>query len=92
MAASTGREVSQERREWGHGAFTLALLEAISGRRLCQAKSATPLSADLNRDGLIHLVELDAYITNRVKELTDGAQHPMTHRGDVPSFPVAQVR
>jgi caspase domain-containing protein len=32
FAASTGREAAFEREEWGHGAFTLALLEALNGK------------------------------------------------------------
>jgi len=37
-------------------------------------------AADTNHDGVITLAELDAYIADRVKELTDGKQHPVTCR------------
>ena len=90
MTSSTGHELSWEKPEWGHGAFALALIEGLSGNRLYEAKAATPLPADYNRDGLVHLNELDVYIANRVKELTEGAQHPTTDRCGT-SFPLARV-
>ena len=77
MAASTGKEDSQERKEWGHGAFTKALIEGLNGR------------ADHNKDRTIDIKELDLYVTQRVKELTDGAQHPTTEIPKImPNFPV----
>ena len=77
MAASTGKEDSQERKEWGHGAFTKALIEGLNGR------------ADHNKDKTIDIKELDLYVTQRVKELTDGTQHPTTEIPKImPSFPV----
>jgi WD40 repeat protein len=77
MTASTGKEVSQERAEWGHGAFTRALIEGLEGR------------ANYNKDNTIDIKELDLYITNRVKELTGGAQHPTTEiPKTMPNFPV----
>jgi uncharacterized caspase-like protein len=82
FASSTGRELSFERQEWGHGAFTLALVEGIA-----QGK------ADLLHAGTVTLAELDAYLADRVKTLTDGHQHPvMTRPGTVPDFPIAVVR
>jgi len=77
MTASTGKEVSQERAEWGHGAFTRALIEGLEGR------------ANYNKDNTVDIKELDLYITNRVKELTGGAQHPTTEiPKTMPNFPV----
>ncbi|MEE8433802.1 MAG: caspase family protein, partial [bacterium] len=77
MAASTGNELSQERPEWGHGAFTKALLEGFDGK------------ADVNRDGVIDMKEIDLYVTNRVKELTGGEQHPTTEIPRImPNFPL----
>jgi uncharacterized caspase-like protein len=81
FASSTGREVSQERPDWGNGAFTKAIIEGLLGR------------ADLLRTGTITVSELDAYVANRVKELTGGSQHPvMTRPPTVPDFPIAVVR
>ncbi len=66
MTATTGRGYSIEKESWGHGAFTKALLEGLNGR------------ADFNRNGEISIKELDLYITDRVKELTNGRQKPTT--------------
>ncbi|MCP4622340.1 MAG: hypothetical protein GY850_02300, partial [bacterium] len=79
MTASTGREESEERPEWGHGAFTKALIEGIKESR-----------ADFNRNGLVEIKELDLYITQRVKELTGGSQHPTTEiPKTLPNFPLS---
>ena len=77
MAASTGKEESQERPEWGHGAFTKALIEGLEGK------------ANYNNDRTIDIKELDLFITNRVRELTDGSQHPTTEiPRTMPNFPI----
>jgi hypothetical protein len=66
LASSTGAELSQEREEWRHGAFTKALLEGLSG------------AADIYpKDGVITVDELSLYVKDRVKELTGGLQHPV---------------
>ena len=91
MTSSTGRELSWENPKWSHGAFALALIEGLTGERGYAARAATPLPADYNADGLIHLNELDVYVTARVKELTEGAQHPTTDRNGT-SFPLARVK
>lgn len=81
MAASTGKELSMERKEWGHGAFTKALLEGLEESK-----------ADFSGDGIIHLRELDQYISERVRTLTDGKQHPTTQRSTTISrFPLFQL-
>jgi WD40 repeat protein len=80
FSAAQGRELSQEREEWGHGAFTKALLEALQG------------AADVNRNGEITITELDSYLNDRVQELTGGAQTPVqTRPPGVPSFTFLQV-
>ena len=77
MTASTGKESSQERPGWGHGAFTKALIEGLDGK------------ADFNSDQTVDVKELDLYITNRVKELTEGGQHPTTEiPRTMPNFPL----
>ncbi len=80
--ASTGRELSVENDEWKHGAFTKALIEAIGEGK-----------ADVLHKGTITTAFLDAYLANRVKQLTGGEQHPVMSRPDaVPDFPLALVR
>ncbi|OQX07267.1 MAG: hypothetical protein BWK80_49735, partial [Desulfobacteraceae bacterium IS3] len=79
MAGSTGVEVSVEKSEWGHGAFTKALVEGLGN-----------FQADYNKNNSIEIKELDLYVTERVKELTKGSQHPTTEvPKTMPNFPIA---
>jgi hypothetical protein len=74
LTSSSGAELSREDPQWGHGAFTTIMLEALSSR------------ADANRNGLNSIRELTGYLTRHVPGLTDGAQHPgveMRFDGDV---------
>jgi hypothetical protein len=78
FASSTGRQYSLEDPEWGNGAFTKALVEGLKGR------------ADLLGKGKITINMLDAFIAERVKELTKGKQTPVTAKPQtVPDFPIA---
>ncbi len=80
MCAAMGAEESQENKEKRHGFFTLALLEGMKGK------------ADYNRDGLIHLTELELYVDNRVTELSRDEQHPVTLKpGPVRSFALVRL-
>ena len=77
MSSSTGKEFSQEAYEWGHGAFTKAILEGLNG------------SANMNRNNAIKFKELDIYVSREVKKLINGRQHPTTQvPRHVPDFPV----
>lgn len=69
MSAATGYEYSLEHPDWGHGAFTLSILEGINEGK-----------ADVKGDGTIYLRELDYYLSERVQELTGGRQHPTTQK------------
>ncbi|MEH0155451.1 caspase family protein [Limibacter armeniacum] len=69
MSASTGKESSYEHQDWGHGAFTFALLEGIRDGK-----------ADVSNDQLVSLRELDLYVAEKVSELTEGKQHPTTQK------------
>lgn len=78
FASSTGRQYSLEDPQWGNGAFTKALVEGIKGK------------ADLLGKGKITVNMLDAFVAERVKELTKGKQTPVTTKPNtVPDFPVA---
>ena len=78
MAVSMGREESLENNAHRQG-FTLALTEGLAGK------------ADFNKDGMVYLNELDTYVTDRVKELTKGQQHPVTAKPtSIRSFPLAK--
>ncbi|MFZ9980862.1 MAG: caspase family protein, partial [Cyclobacteriaceae bacterium] len=54
MSASTGSETALESDAWQHGAFSLSILEGLS-----QGK------ADVRKDGIIHLAELDLFVSER---------------------------
>jgi WD40 repeat protein len=65
LASSTGSELSQERDDWHHGAFTFALLEGFAGKAFHYTA------------GIVTIDELNLYVKERVKELTGGLQHPV---------------
>jgi WD40 repeat protein len=78
FASSTGRQYSLENDRWGNGAFTKALVEGLSGK------------ADYAGKGVITINMLDLYLSERVKELTQGQQTPTTTKPKtVPDFPIA---
>jgi WD40 repeat protein len=63
LTSSTADKVSREDEKWGHGAFTKALLDALSDS-----------DVDTNHDGVISMSDLTAYIEKRLTELTHGDQ------------------
>ncbi|HON84541.1 MAG TPA: caspase family protein, partial [Syntrophorhabdaceae bacterium] len=78
FASSTGRQYSLEDPQWQNGAFTKAVIEGIAGK------------ADLLGKGKITVNMLDAFIAERVKEITKGKQTPVTTKPNtVPDFPIA---
>jgi WD40 repeat protein len=79
MCASMGRESSLESQSVKHGLFTLAVVEGLSGK------------GGKSTDGVVYLHHLDAYVTDRVKELSGGQQHPVTAKPtSIRSFPLAR--
>jgi len=80
FSSSLGREVSLESPAVQHGYFTLALVEGLSG------------GADYNRDGLVHLNELEAFASQRVRELSRGKQNPaLAKPPTIRSFSLARL-
>ena len=78
FASSTGTQLSQEKLEWGNGAFTKALLEGLKGE--AHPAKAGPISVSM----------LDNYVARRVKELTSNQQTPTTTRSmDMTDFDFA---
>ena len=67
ISATDSDTVAQERSELKHGVFTYALLEGLNAH------------ADMNHDSLIKIKELDAYLSNKIEELTNGQQVPVLH-------------
>ncbi|MBV9559137.1 MAG: caspase family protein [Bradyrhizobium sp.] len=64
LTSSTADKVSREDEKWEHGAFTQALLDALSN----------PDDVDVNHDGVISMSELTTYVGRRLTELTNGDQ------------------
>ena len=64
LTSSTADKVSHEDEKWGHGAFTKALLDALSASD----------DIDTDRNGVISMSELTAYIEKRLTNLTNGDQ------------------
>jgi hypothetical protein len=69
ISSSRGWEPAFESDELAHGAFTFAILQALS----------TPV-ADADRNGDLDLHELREYIVRSVPELTSDRQHPTIDR------------
>lgn len=81
MCSAMGREFALESATIQHGFFTYAIVEGLVGK------------ADYNGDRLVHLNELDLYVTDRVKELAEGRQHPVTARPtSIRSFPLGRLQ
>lgn len=77
FCASQPRESSVESDDWRNGAFTEALLEGLGGK------------ADYDRNGIITINEINLYLTERVKVLTKGEQHPGLYNPQaLSSFPL----
>jgi hypothetical protein len=80
FASSSGRQVSEEKDEWGNGAFTKALIEGLSGR------------ADLTNTGRVTFKGLDFFVSEEVRKLTQGRQTPVTiSPAGVPDFALARI-
>jgi uncharacterized caspase-like protein len=81
LAASKGREFSQERSELmgGHGLFSYVVTQAIGSNRK---------AADVNGNGVIELSELYAYVKKNVSQMSGGkdpalAQTPWLSRDEI---------
>lgn len=81
FTSSTGRQQSLEDQKWNNGAFTRALIDGLGGK------------ADMTGKGRVTINMLDLYLSERVKELTQGRQTPTTAKPQtIQDFPIAVVR
>ncbi len=80
FASSTGHEESEEKDEWGNGAFTKAVLEGLAGK------------ADFTRAGRVTYAALNLFVSEEVTRLTAGRQRPVfiSPRG-IPDFALARL-
>ncbi len=65
ISSAGGSEFAMESDEWKNGLFTYCMLNGLKNR-----------TADLNQDGRIMLLELQAYVVDKVKALSKGRQIP----------------
>jgi hypothetical protein len=80
FASSTGQEESEEKDEWGNGAFTKALFEGLGGK------------ADFTHAGRVTYAALNLFVSEEVTRLTEGRQRPVfiSPRG-IPDFALARL-
>jgi WD40 repeat protein len=64
FTSSTSKQYSLEDKAWNNGAFTKALVEGLDGK------------ADFTNSGKITVDSLSFYVSERVKQLTNGRQTP----------------
>lgn len=67
LSSAGGAEYAMESSEWKNGLFTYCLLMGLKNGK-----------ADINEDGTIKLIELQTYVTEKVKALSHGKQIPNT--------------
>lgn len=65
ISSSSGNEYSMEGEQWRNGVFTYALLQGLKSGQ-----------ADANKDRIITVSELQAYVIEQVRTLTRGGQNP----------------
>lgn len=80
FASSTGQEESEEKAEWGNGAFTKVLIEGLGGK------------ADFTRMGQVTFAALNLFLSDGVAKLTQGRQRPVfiSPRG-IPDFALVRL-
>ena len=69
ISSSSGNEYSLEGEQWKNGVFTYALLTGLKQQ-----------AADANKDKTITVSELQAYVIEQVRQLTQGGQNPTVRR------------
>ncbi|MBF0320468.1 MAG: caspase family protein [Nitrospirae bacterium] len=81
FTSSRGRELSQESHSLKHGIFTYTIIKGMEGEAI------------LIDDKTVTMKELDAYVSKKVPQHTNGAQHPITYTPEgYANFPVAVIK
>lgn len=80
LTATDADTLAEERNSLGHGVFTYAMLQGLSGK------------ADLIADGRVHARELATFVGSEVARLTKGKQKPEAHVSSVSDFVLAGRR
>jgi uncharacterized caspase-like protein len=80
FSSAAGSQFALESPQWGNGAFTRAMLEAFDG------------AGDYNNDGAVSVNELNLYVAEEVKQLTNNQQTPVLQKPDsIRDFPLGVV-
>lgn len=69
ISSSSGNEYSLEGEQWRNGVFTYALLNGLKNH-----------GADSNNDRTVTVSELQGYVIDQVRKLTQGGQNPTVRR------------
>jgi WD40 repeat protein/uncharacterized caspase-like protein len=69
ISSAGGAEFAMESKTWNNGLFTYCFLSGLKEK-----------SADSNKDGMIMLSEIEAYVHDKVAELSQGKQVPTARR------------
>jgi WD40 repeat protein len=69
ISSSSGNEYSLEGEQWKNGVFTYALLNGLKNH-----------GADSNKDQTVTVSELQSYVIDQVRKLTQGGQNPTVRR------------
>ena len=69
ISSASGNEFALEGEQWRNGVFTYALLNGLKNR-----------AADSNKNSVVTVGELQAYVIEQVRALTDGGQNPTVRR------------
>jgi uncharacterized caspase-like protein len=69
ISSSSGNEYSLEGEQWNNGVFTYSLLQGLRNGQ-----------ADANKDHTVTVSELQAYVIDEVRKLTQGGQNPTARR------------
>lgn len=81
FSSAAGSQFALESPEWGNGAFTLSVLEGMRG------------AADFNGDGSVSLNELNLFVSDMVKRLTNNQQTPVLQKPSaIRDFPLAMLQ
>jgi len=69
ISSSSGNEYSLEGEQWKNGVFTYSLLNGLKN-----------MGADANKDQTVTVSELQTYVIEQVRKLTQGGQNPTVRR------------
>lgn len=72
ICSTDGQSISEESHDYGHGYFSYAVLEGLKGK-----------ANDRRFDTVVTNLELESYVNDRVKQLTNSKQVPQSGRSNV---------